>query len=95
MGARRGRLVAVSVQREEDADDRELNDAAADTPVYVVFAYSEGLLNKAGVAALGLTPATKAAGRELPSLSTAVPSFANRLPCTQGSPEAAVAVGRR
>ncbi len=33
-----------------------------DTPVYVVFAYSEGLLNKAGVAALGLTPATKPAG---------------------------------
>jgi predicted amidohydrolase YtcJ len=40
----------------------ELNDAAADTPVYVVFAYSEGLLNKAGVAALGLTPATKPPG---------------------------------
>jgi predicted amidohydrolase YtcJ len=37
----------------------ELNDAAADTPVYVVFAYSEGLLNRAGLAALGLTPATK------------------------------------
>jgi predicted amidohydrolase YtcJ len=40
----------------------ELNDASADTPVYVVFAYSEGLLNKAGVAALGLTPATKPPG---------------------------------
>ena len=40
----------------------ELNDAAADTPVSVVFAYSEGLLNKAGVAALGLTPATKPPG---------------------------------
>ncbi len=40
----------------------ELNDAAPDTPVYVVFAYSEGLLNKAGVAALGLTPATKPQG---------------------------------
>jgi predicted amidohydrolase YtcJ len=33
----------------------ELNDAAPDTPVYVLFAYSEGLLNRAGVAALGLT----------------------------------------
>src|SRR5258706_10504627 len=33
----------------------ELNDAAPDVPVYVLFAYSEGLLNKAGVAALGLT----------------------------------------
>jgi predicted amidohydrolase YtcJ len=37
----------------------ELNDAAPDTPVYVVFAYSEALLNRAGVAALGLTPATR------------------------------------
>src|SRR5712675_2575679 len=35
----------------------ELNDAAPDTPVYVVFAYSEALLNSAGVATLGLTPA--------------------------------------
>ena len=34
----------------------ELNAAAPDTPTYVLFAYSEGLLNKAGVAALGLTP---------------------------------------
>ena len=37
----------------------ELNDAAPDTPVYVLFAYSEGLLNKAGVAALGLTPGSQ------------------------------------
>jgi len=37
----------------------ELNDAAPDTPVYVLFAYSEGLLNRAGVAALGWTPNTK------------------------------------
>ena len=28
----------------------ELNDAAPDTPVYVLFAYSEGLLNRAGAA---------------------------------------------
>src|SRR6266446_3074152 len=34
----------------------ELNDAAPDTPAYVLFAYSEGLLNRAGVAALGWTP---------------------------------------
>jgi len=33
----------------------ELNDVAPDTPVYVLFAYSEGLLNRAGAAALGLT----------------------------------------
>src|SRR5581483_2359474 len=34
----------------------ELNAAAPDVPVYVLFAYSEGLLNRAGAAALGLTP---------------------------------------
>jgi len=33
----------------------ELNDAAPNTPVYVLFAYSEGLLNQAGLATLGLT----------------------------------------
>ncbi len=38
----------------------ELNDAAPDTPVYVLFAYSEGLLNRAGAVALGLTPDSKA-----------------------------------
>jgi predicted amidohydrolase YtcJ len=39
----------------------ELNDAAADTPVLVLFAYSQVLLNKAGVAALKLTPESKPA----------------------------------
>jgi predicted amidohydrolase YtcJ len=34
----------------------ELNAAAPDISVYVLFAYSEGLLNKAGAVALGLTP---------------------------------------
>ncbi len=38
----------------------ELNDAAPDTPVYVLFAYSQGLLNRAGAVALGLTPDSKA-----------------------------------
>jgi predicted amidohydrolase YtcJ len=38
----------------------ELNDAAPDTPVYVLFAYSAGLLNRAGLAALGLTSDSKA-----------------------------------
>ncbi len=38
----------------------ELNEAAPDTPVYVLFAYSEGLLNRAGAAALELTPDSKA-----------------------------------
>src|SRR5712671_3014889 len=37
----------------------ELNDAAPDAPVYVLFAYSEGLLNRAGAVALGLTPGSK------------------------------------
>jgi predicted amidohydrolase YtcJ len=37
----------------------ELNSAAPQIPVYVLFAYSEGLLNKAGVAALGWTADTK------------------------------------
>jgi hypothetical protein len=37
----------------------ELNAAAPDTPTYVLFAYSEGLLNAAGMAALGWTPDTK------------------------------------
>jgi predicted amidohydrolase YtcJ len=37
----------------------ELNAAAPETPAYVLFAYSEGLLNKAGVAALGWTADTK------------------------------------
>ena len=38
----------------------ELNEAAPDTPAYVLFAYSEGLLNRAGAAALELTPDSKA-----------------------------------
>jgi predicted amidohydrolase YtcJ len=37
----------------------ELNLAAPDTPVYVLFAYSAGFLNRAGVAAIGLTPNSK------------------------------------
>jgi predicted amidohydrolase YtcJ len=32
----------------------ELTEAASDTPVFVLFAYSQVLLNKAGVAALKL-----------------------------------------
>lgn len=39
----------------------ELNDAAPDTPVFVLFAYSQVLLNKAGVAALSLMPESKPA----------------------------------
>jgi predicted amidohydrolase YtcJ len=37
----------------------ELNAVSPDTPTYVLFAYSEGMLNRAGVAALGWTPDTK------------------------------------
>jgi len=34
----------------------ELNEAAPDTPVFVLFLYSQGLVNRAGALALGLTP---------------------------------------
>src|ERR1700681_691315 len=37
----------------------ELNLAAPDTPVYVLFAYSTGFLNRAGAAAIGLTATSK------------------------------------
>jgi predicted amidohydrolase YtcJ len=40
----------------------ELNEAAPDTPVLVLFAYSEVLINEAGVQRLGLTPASDTAG---------------------------------
>jgi predicted amidohydrolase YtcJ len=39
---------------------RELNEAAPDTPTFVLFLYSQGLINRAAVQALGLTEATKA-----------------------------------
>jgi predicted amidohydrolase YtcJ len=39
---------------------QELNDAAPDTPVLVLFLYSRGLLNRAGVEAMKITPETKA-----------------------------------
>jgi predicted amidohydrolase YtcJ len=34
----------------------ELNEAAPDTPVFVLFLYSQGLVNRAGARALGLSP---------------------------------------
>lgn len=37
----------------------ELNEAAPETPVFVLFLYSQAFLNRAGVAALGLTPESK------------------------------------
>ena len=39
---------------------RELNEAAPDTPVFVLFLYSQGRINRAAVEALGLTSETKA-----------------------------------
>lgn len=39
---------------------RELNEAAPETPVLVLFLYSQGMLNRAGVEAMKLTPETKA-----------------------------------
>lgn len=38
---------------------QELNEAAPDTPVLVLFLYSRGFVNRAGVEAMGLTPETK------------------------------------
>lgn len=40
---------------------QELNEAAPDTPVFVLFLYSRGFLNQAGVEALGYTPGTETA----------------------------------
>lgn len=39
---------------------KELNEAAPDTPTFVLFLYSQGMINRAAVQALGLTEATKA-----------------------------------
>ena len=39
----------------------ELNDAASETPVFILFAYSQVLLNSAGVMSLNLTPESKPA----------------------------------
>jgi hypothetical protein len=39
---------------------KELNEAAPDTPTFVLFLYSQGRLNRAAVEALGLTKGTKA-----------------------------------
>ena len=41
----------------------ELNEAAPNTPVFVLFLYSQALMNKAGAEALKLTPREQAAGR--------------------------------
>src|SRR5688572_16170599 len=39
---------------------QELNEAAPETPVLVLFLYSQGMLNRAGVDAMKLTPESKA-----------------------------------
>lgn len=39
---------------------RELNEAAPDTPVFVLFLYTRGMLNRAGVEAMKLTRQTRA-----------------------------------
>ena len=39
---------------------KELNDASPNTPAFVLFLYSQGMLNQAAVQALGLTSETKA-----------------------------------
>jgi predicted amidohydrolase YtcJ len=40
---------------------KELNEAAPDTPTFILFLYSQGMINRAAVQALGLTQDTKAA----------------------------------
>lgn len=40
---------------------KELNEAAPDTPVFVLFLYSKGFLNQAGIEALGYEPGMKTA----------------------------------
>jgi predicted amidohydrolase YtcJ len=54
---------------------QELNAAAPHTPVFVLFLYSKGFLNRAAVEALGLTEDTppRRAARQRPSLSHRVP----------------------
>ena len=37
---------------------KELNEAAPDTPTFVLFLYSQGMINRAAVQALGLTAQT-------------------------------------
>lgn len=39
---------------------RELNEAAPDTPTFVLFLYSQGFINRAAVKALGITESTQA-----------------------------------
>lgn len=39
---------------------KELNEAAPETPTFVLFLYSQGMINRAAVQALGLTEKTPA-----------------------------------
>src|SRR6185503_3177893 len=53
-------LFPGSMIRMRMSSGQELNAAAPDTPVLVLFLYSQGMLNRAGVEAMKLTPQTKA-----------------------------------
>jgi hypothetical protein len=98
VGAGRRRVVAAPVRRAADAHRGRAERAAPDTPTFVMFLYSQGLLNRAGVAALKITPETKAP----PAAGTSYSQEAGRS-CTPSQPgdplpddrRAAEALGRR
>lgn len=58
VGAGGRRLERISVRRAADADLEELNEAAPDTPVFVLHLYDRALLNRAALKAVGYTKET-------------------------------------
>lgn len=58
MGTRGGRLERIPVCRTSHANPEELNEAAPDTPVFVLHLYDRALLNRAALKAVGYTKAT-------------------------------------
>ncbi len=58
VGAGGRRLERIPVRRTTDADLEELNDAAPDTPVFVLHLYDRALLNRAALKAVGYTKET-------------------------------------
>lgn len=58
MGAGGRRLERISVRRAADADPEELNEAAPDTPVFVLHLYDRALLNRAALKAVGYSKET-------------------------------------
>lgn len=58
MGAGGRRLERISIRRAADADLEELNEAAPDTPVFVLHLYDRALLNRAALKAVGYSKET-------------------------------------